>query len=280
MECETLTAEQFDDFSTLINQMLGIKMPPSKRVMLQSRLHRRMRELGLASIAAYHERFFHHPEQQAAELEHLLNLATTNKTEFFREADHFVFLADTVLPWWRHERPSSVFRVWCAGCSSGEEAYTLAMVLLEQQAKERFEFSILATDVSTRVLQIAMEAIYPEERITPIPVALRSKYLLRSRDPSRQEVRIAPEVRQHVRFGHLNFLAPSYGLPEIVDVVFFRNVMIYFDRPTQQDVVGRICQHLRPDGYLFTAHAESLQGLALPLRSCGTAVHRRIQAPT
>lgn len=274
MECETLTTEQFEDFSALIASTLGIKMPPAKRVMLQCRLHRRLRELGLESFEEYHDRFFNDPAHQAAEIEHLLNLATTNKTDFFREPDHFEVLAHDALALWRRERPSNHFRVWCAGCSTGEEAYTLAMTLLEQQAGGAFEFSILATDVSTRVLEIAMQAIYAEERIAPIPEALRKKYLLRSRDRTLQQVQIAPEVRTRVRFGHLNFLSADYGLRETMDVIFFRNVMIYFDRPTQQQVVGRMCRHLRPGGWLFTAHAETLQGLGLPLRSAGPAVYR------
>lgn len=273
-ECNALTAEQFEDFSAVIAGTLGIKMPPAKRVMLQSRLQRRLRELGVDSFADYHARFFNDPEHQAVEIEHLLNLATTNKTDFFREPEHFAVLTRETLAHWRSTRPSSVFRVWCAGCSSGEEAYTIAMTLLEQQPQGAFPFSILATDVSTRVLRIAMEGIYAEEHAAPIPPALRSKYLLRSRDPAERKVRIAPEVRAHVRFGHLNFLAPDYGIPDLMDAIFFRNVMIYFDRPTQQQVVGRMCRHLRDNGTFFTAHAETLQGLELPLHSAGTAVYR------
>jgi len=274
MECPPLTAEQFEDFSTLIAGTLGIKMPASKRVMLQSRLQRRLRELEMETFAEYHERFFHDPAYQAAEIEHLLNLATTNKTDFFREPDHFEMLTRDTLPRWRSHPASSVFRVWCAGCSTGEEAYTLAITLLEQREQSPFEFSILATDVSTRVLHQAMTGIYREERIGPIAHGLRQKYLLRSRDPEAREVRMAPVVRERVRFGHLNFLAPEYGLREPMDAVFFRNVMIYFDRPTQQQVVTRICRHLRAGADLFTAHSESLQGLDLPLQSMGPAMYR------
>ena len=170
--------------------------------------------------------------------------------------------------------------MWCAGCSTGEEAYTIAMTLLEQQADGAFDFSILATDVSTRVLRIALDGIYAEERAAPIGPELRKKYLLRSRNPAERLVRIAPEVRARVRFGHLNFLSPQYGITEVMDAIFFRNVMIYFDRPTQQRVVGRMCRHLRPDGYLFTAHAETLQGYDLPLRNAGAAAVYRRNAQT
>lgn len=274
MECHTLTDEQFADFSGIIAGTLGIKMPASKRVMLQSRLHRRLRELELGSLAEYHDRFFHDAAYQAEEIEHLLNLATTNKTDFFREPDHFEILVRETLARWRAAKPSSTFRVWCAGCSTGEEAYTLAMTLLEEREREPFEFSILATDISTRVLQQAMSAIYRDDRIGPIPPTLRAKYLLRSRDPTAHQVRLSPAVRERVRFGQLNFLATEYGLPDPVDAVFFRNVMIYFERATQQEVVTRMCRHLRPEGDLYTSHSESLQGLALPLQSIGPSVYR------
>lgn len=276
MSTEALTPEQFADFQAVITGTLGIKMPPSKQVMLQSRLHRRLRELGLVSFAEYHERFFGDPQQQAAELEHLLNLATTNKTDFFREPDHFDVLVKEVLPAWLREPAGPVFSVWCAGCATGEEAYTLAMVLAEQQRTFAFDYSIRATDVSTRVLEIARDAVYTEEHAEPIPLALRQRYLLRSRDHAAAQVRVVPELRQRVRFGHLNFLSPDYGMREVFDVVFFRNVMIYFDRETQQEVVAKICRRLRPGGRLFIAHSETLQSLELPLRMVGPAAYQRL----
>lgn len=279
MSSPSLTAAQFADFSEFIIGRLGIKMPPSKQTMLQSRLHRRMRELGLESFEEYHARFFHDPASQAEETEHLINLATTNKTDFFREPDHFEVLTRRVLSGWLQRPTGPVFRVWCAGCSTGEEAYTLAMSLLERQATDRFDFSILATDVSTRVLGVAMRAIYPAEHIAPIPPPLRAKYLLRSRDRSEARVRIAPTVRARVRFGHLNFLSDDYGLPHHYDVIFFRNVMIYFDRETQRQVVARMCRNLHPGGTLFIAHSETLQGLPLPLRLTGPSIYCREAGP-
>ncbi|MFT3784473.1 MAG: CheR family methyltransferase [Nibricoccus sp.] len=273
MQQAELTHQQFDDFSRLISERLGIKMPPAKKTMLQSRLLRRARELGMESVHDYHARFFANPDEQHEELEHLINLATTNKTDFFREPDHFDFLAQQVLPAWRTRSPGGPLKIWCAGCATGEEAYTLSMVLLEQQTRGAFDFSILATDVSTRALQRAMSATYDEEHALPIPVPLRKKYLLRGRDESAGLVKIAPEVRQHIRFGHLNFLSANYGIRDKIDVIFFRNVMIYFDRDTQREIVGRMCGILRLGGWLFTAHAETLQGLGLPLDSVASAVY-------
>lgn len=274
MSHTALTPAQFADFSEIIATQLGIKMPPSKQTMLQSRLVRRLRELEIDSIEEYHHRFFNDAAHRAEELEHLLNLATTNKTDFFREPDHFDVLVKEVLPAWLSRPTGRTFQVWCAGCSTGEEAYTIAMMLTEQQAARRFDFSIRATDVCTRVLDTAMQAIYTAEQIRPVPPAFRAKYLLRSRDRSDDRVRIAPEVRAKIRFGHLNFLSPDFGLPDTYDVIFFRNVMIYFDRETQQEVVGKMCRNFQPGGTLFIAHAETLQGLPLPLRTVGTSVYR------
>jgi chemotaxis protein methyltransferase CheR len=276
METQTLTASQFADFQRVITSTLGIKMPPTKQVMLQSRLHHRLRELGIETFDEYHARFFGDAGHQAAELEHLLNLATTNKTDFFREPDHFDVLAREVLPAWLRAPSGLVFAVWCAGCATGEEAYTIAMVLAEQRRTFSFEFFIRATDVSTRVLETARNAVYAEDHAEPIPPALRQRYLLRSRDRAARQVRIVPELRERVRFGHLNFLSLDFGMREVFDVVFFRNVMIYFDRETQQRVVAKICRQLRADGKLFIAHSETLQGLALPLRLDGAAAYRRL----
>lgn len=273
MEADLLSPAAFEDFSQVINTQLGIKMPPSKRTMLQSRLQRRAREIGIESVASYHRHFFSNPTTQFEELEHLLNLATTNKTDFFREPDHFDHLVRVALPEWRKTQGGDGnFRIWCAGCSTGEEAYTLSMVLHEEAARQPFNFTLLATDVSTRVLRHAMDAIYPVEHISPIAQNLRHKYLLRSRDG--KSVKMGPELRAPIRFGHLNFLSPDYGLKERIDVIFFRNVMIYFERTTQEQVVGRMCRHLRPNGHLYIAHSETLQGLNLPITSAGTAIYR------
>jgi len=276
MESQTLTTSQFADFQQVITASLGIKMPPTKQVMLQSRLHHRLRELGIETFDEYHARFFGDPAHRAVELEHLLNLATTNKTDFFREPDHFDVLANEILPAWRRAPSGSAFSVWCAGCATGEEAYTIAMVLAEQRRVAPFEFFIRATDVSTRVLETARQAVYAEDHAEPIPLALHQRYLLRSRDRAVRQVRVAPELRERVRFGHLNFLSPDFGMREVFDVVFFRNVMIYFDREMQQQVVAKICRQLRPEGRLFIAHSETLQGLALPLSLAGTAAYRRL----
>jgi chemotaxis protein methyltransferase CheR len=150
------------------------------------------------------------------------------------------------------------------------------MVLAEYGSqRQSFEFRILATDISTRVLEVARRAVYDEARIEPVPLDWRRKYLLRSRDPQQRRVRIVPELRAHVSFGRLNFMEDNYGLNRTCDIIFFRNVMIYFDRTTQESVLRRMCRYLASGGYLFVGHSETLTGLDVPLRPVSTSVYRR-----
>jgi len=275
MTTADLTPERFKRFAEFITRELGIKMSEQKIPMLQSRLHRRLRALGLPSVEAY-QRYLFDSGQAEAELADFIDAVTTNKTDFLREPHHFEYLLGTVLPPLEAETARRGFKLWCAGCSTGEEPYTLCMYLSEYAEKHPgFDFSLFATDISTQVLRNAQAAIYDEKRIDPIPMPWRRKYLLRSRDAANPIVRIAPELRNRVRFARLNFMDEDYGVKEMFDAIFFRNVMIYFDRPTQEAVVGKLCRQLRPGGYFFTGHSESLLGLDVPLRMVASAVYRK-----
>jgi chemotaxis protein methyltransferase CheR len=259
----------------MVTRDLGIRMPESKLTMLGSRLLRRIEPAGFKSLDAY-EKHLRSPEGKA-ELRHFYDVVTTNKTDFFREPQHFRYLTQHALPAIHHARGSGPWncRVWCAGCSSGEEVYTLAIVLREyERAHPGFSFTITASDISSQVLERAVAATYPEALIEPIPMDLRSRYLLR--DKSRGLIRIAPELRERVNFVRLNFMQKRYQLQGPFDVIFFRNVMIYFDKPTQEAVVQRQCRLLRPMGYLFIGHSESLAGLSLPLQTVSTSVFRKV----
>ncbi len=277
-ETDTLTPHNFVRFAELVKSELGIQMPSAKAVMLQGRLMRRIRELGIASLDDYREYLFHSPNSQK-ELIHFINAVTTNKTDFFREPRHFDFLVKAALPsLYLRYGTRAAFRcnVWSAGCSSGEEPYTLAMVLEEQSSsRSGFSYFVLATDVSTRVLDHARIAIYDDSRIEPIPEELRSKYLLRSRNSARREFRIVPELRSKVAFRHLNFMDEQYGAREQFDVIFIRNVMIYFDKPTQEAVLNKLVRNLKPGGYLFVGHSESLATLDVPVQPVAPAVFEK-----
>jgi chemotaxis protein methyltransferase CheR len=276
--CE-LSAASLARVARFITTELGIKMPDSKMEMLQSRFLRRTRELGLRSIEQYVEHFF--AADSAAEREHLINAVTTNKTLFFREPEHFDFLTRTVLPELcasARDRPADGVKVWSAGCSSGEEPYTLAMVLAEfGKQRPQFEFGVLGTDVSTRALHHARDGIYQSSQVEPVPAAMRARYLLRSRDSARQQARVIPALRRRVSLHRLNLMDQDYRIKDAFHAVFFRNVMIHFDRPTQEAVVNRICRHLAPGGYLFVGHSESLTGLDIPVRPVRASVFRKPQ---
>lgn len=272
----TLSKESFARFSEFITRELGIKMPPEKRIMLQSRLYKRLAHLHVDSLDEYQRSLFEQPESSDEWIE-FINLVTTNKTDFFREPSHFDYLVQTALPARDSgSRKGSLFKLWCAGCSSGEEPYTLTMVLSDYKTTHHdFDFSILATDISTRVLNHAKLAIYDESRVEPVSLERRHRYLLRSRDRKRAAVRITPELREKVRFGRLNFMSENYGIQDKFDAVFFRNVMIYFDKPTQQKVLEKLCRNLHRGGYLFAGHSESLVGFDLPIRQVGNSIFQK-----
>jgi chemotaxis protein methyltransferase CheR len=268
---------EFKRLSEFIVSELGIKMPPAKRTMLESRLQRRLRTLGMPSFGKYLDYVFS-DKGLADELVQMIDLVTTNKTDFFREPAHFDYLVRHALPALDrefgagHRRPLAL---WSAGCSTGEEPYTIAMTLSEYSERARgFRFAILATDVSTKVLDIAHAGIYDALKAEPIPPPLRRKYLLRSKDRKRDLVRIVPELRSLVKFRRLNFMESDFGLRERMDVIFCRNVIIYFDRPTQERLLRRLCGHLLPGGFVFMGHSETLSGLRVPLHQVAPTVYR------
>lgn len=274
-----LSAGEFSRLSEFIYGRCGIKLPPAKKVMLEGRLRRRLRALGMDNFADYCDYLFS-PRGLDEECVHMVDTVTTNKTDFFREPQHFHFLTQEVLPeliqehgWGSREKP---LRVWSAACSTGEEPYTLAMFLSEfGSVHPGFGFSILGTDISTKVLDKARLAIYDHDAVEPVPLAWRKKYLLRSKNHDRVMVRMAPELRKLVHFRHLNFMDEDYGIKEPQAVIFCRNVLIYFERATQLTVLRRLSRHLLPGGYLFIGHSETMQGLDLPLMQRAPTVYRK-----
>lgn len=274
-----MSSELFGRLSEFIYNESGIKMPLSKKTMLEARLQKRLRTIGLNSFGEYCSYLFS-PDGIANELVHMIDVVTTNKTDFFREPQHFTYLLENVLPELINSKGCGIrrpFMIWSAACSSGEEPYTLAMILDEFSGKvQGFHYAVLGTDISTRMLDNAREAIYDEERVEPIPIELRRKYLMRSKNKDKRLVRIVPELRAQVKFRRLNFMAGDFGMREKMDVIFCRNVLIYFDRPTQEKVINRLCKHLIPGGYLFTGHSETISGMNAPLETVANTVSRRL----
>lgn len=273
-ESAGLSDRAFKRLSAYIERELGIRMPDTKRIMLESRLQKRLRLLGIASYDEYIDFVFSADGQP--ELVHMIDAVTTNKTDFFREPDHFAVLTSRLIPKLQEAKPG-IMSFWSAGCATGEEPYTLAIVLEEYaEAHPGFAYSILATDISTRALDKAVCAVYEAERIADVPLATKRKYFLRSRRADLNEVRLKPAIRDRVRFARLNLMDESYPFDQSFDVVFCRNVIIYFDRPTQERLLGRMCRYLRQGGNLILGHSETLTGMNLPLRSLAPTVYERL----
>jgi chemotaxis protein methyltransferase CheR len=286
---DTISAHEYQRLADLIRLECGIVFPAAKRTMVESRLSRRARALGIESLSAYCQHL-HSPAGRHLEVGRLIDEVTTHKTDFFREPGHFRFLVKHILPELSERTGAGLrqpLRVWSAASSTGEEPYTLAMVLSDyaQTLAERpsnglyqpaYRFHIEATDVSQGVLEKALQAVYPEVLIAPVPLDFRKKYLLRSKDATRAVVRMTPAIRSHVSFRPLNLMDGDYGFADPLDVVFCRNVMIYFDRSTQRQVLLKILATLHTSGYLLMGHSESLNGLDLPVEQVAPTVYRRI----
>jgi len=275
---EALSDRNYARFSEFIYADYGIKLSKSRKTMLESRLHRRLRHLGMNSINEYTDYVFS-PEGVENEMVHMIDLVTTNKTEFFREPDCFDYLLQTGLPDLISERGAGIkkeLRVWSAGCSSGEEPYTLAMIFKKFAERcPEFLFSILATDISTRMLKTAIRAVYAQEKIETVPMAKRKKYFMMSRDKDKRLVRIVPELRDLIKFKRLNLMNEDFRIGEQMDIIFCRNVIIYFDRKTQEGLLNRFCQNLTRGGYIVLGHSEILLGMSVPLVRVSPAVYRK-----
>jgi chemotaxis protein methyltransferase CheR len=273
-----LDPEQFRKLAVFIEKELGIRMPDSKKIMLESRLQKRLKTLGMTSFEEYLDHVFS-DSQKDAELVHMIDAVTTNKTDFFREPDHFENLTKRILPerylndsWGRR----SPIRVWSTASSSGEEPYTLAMVLENFRLDHPdFQYLILGTDLSSRVLSHGRKAVYPEDKIAPIPEEMKKRYLLRSKDKTSKLVRIKPVLRQKVRFHRLNLMSEDFGIENSFEIIFCRNVIIYFDRENQSRLLRKLYSYLTPGGYLFLGHSETLAGMELPLYTVAPTVYRK-----
>jgi chemotaxis protein methyltransferase CheR len=261
----SLSDTELSGFSRLMFDAAGISLAPSKKALVEGRLSKRLHALGLASFAAY----LQHLRTDAAERQQAIDLLTTNETYFFREPRHFGFLAEQILPSVETGRP---FRVWSAACSSGEEPYSIAMVLAERLGQHPWE--IVASDISTRVLKQARRAIYPMERAEKIPQPYLKAFCLKGMGAQTGSFTLQAGLRERVHFREINL---NTVLPDIgsFDLVVLRNVMIYFDAGTKRSVCRRLVDTLRPGGHLFIGHSESLNGLDCPLQPIQPAVYRK-----
>lgn len=270
-----LSRTELHRLAEFIEARCGIRITESKKIMLEGRLRKRLRALGLDKFRPYIDRVLGGDQ---AELGHMIDEVTTNTTHFFREPSHFEYLAEVAIPTLVAERkpgPPGDLRVWSSACSSGEEPYTLAMVIAE--AAERYptlRWRVLATDICTDVLEHAISATYAEERVEPVPVKLRHKYLLRKTDGS-PVVRIGPQLRQRVTFQQWNLLTPTFDALGPMEIIFCRNVFIYFEKRLQAEILRRFERALVPGGYLFLGHSETINGRDVRLIPVTPTVYRK-----
>jgi len=271
----TLPDKEFKQLSEYIQNNYGIKMPPAKKIVLQGRLQKRLRKLQIADYKSYVEYVF--SKEGENEIIHMMDVVSTNKTDFYREPIHFEILEEELLPEIVKQIGKTKINVWSAGCSSGEEPYTIAIVLNEFKLKNPgFDFQIYATDISTQMLQNGANAIYKFDRVENIPLNIKKKYFLKSKDQENPRVRIIKELRSKVKFQRLNFMDTVYNINETFDIIFCRNALIYFERENQELVINKLCSKLRSGGYFFLGHSESITNMKVPLKSLRPTVFTKI----
>ena len=262
-----LQEKEFVQFSDLIYRIAGISMSPAKKPLVTSRLAKRLKHYGLASYGEYFKIIT--AVTGKSELQMAVDLLTTNETHFFREPKHFDFLRQHILP---TRKLGKTLRIWSAACSSGEEPYSIAMLLDDILGIAPWE--IVASDLSTRVLEKAKNGLYPIECILEIPQHYLSNYCLKGTGTQEGTLLIERKLRDRVQFQHYNLTETPPKLGEF-DVIFLRNVMIYFDLDTKRQVVSRLLSLLRPGGYFLVGHSETLNGISADLRLVKPAIYQK-----
>ncbi|MBV1915332.1 MAG: protein-glutamate O-methyltransferase [Pseudomonadales bacterium] len=268
-----MSDHNFSTIAKIAYQYTGIKLPEQKRQMIYSRIARRIRALNLANFDQYCEII---SDNKHAEFNEFINSITTNLTSFFRENHHFEYLESTIIPHLKkiHERDRRV-RVWSAGCSTGEEPYSIAMTLLKNfSGSSNWDLKILATDLDSNVVATGRNGIYAADRVSGLESALVKKWFAANADSSRYVV--ADEAKKLIQFNRLNLL-DSWPMKHKFDIIFCRNVVIYFDKPTQKKLFDRYAEQLNDGGYLIIGHSESLHKLTDRFESIGKTIYRKLK---
>jgi chemotaxis protein methyltransferase CheR len=261
-----LTDPEFEILRKLLYEAVGIHLTAEKKALVSGRLSKRVGDLGLKSFGEYFRRIGG-PDPE--ERQWAFNALSTNETSFFREPEHFRFLADDILP---QAQPGRAFRVWSAASSSGEEAYSIAMVLAERLGDGPWE--VVGSDINTQVLELARRGLYPMDRAKTIPKPYLRAYCLKGTGPHEGAFLVDAGLRRRVSFLQANLVAPLPRLG-LFDLIFLRNVLIYFDPPTKRRVVDNLLPHLQPGGYFFSGHSESLTGMVGGLAGVKPAIYRK-----
>jgi chemotaxis protein methyltransferase CheR len=278
---KAISDREFSLYRKLIYSKAGICLSPTKKAFLEARLNRRIRELGMDSFQAYYQHVTQN--QNGSELEQLLDRVSTNETHFFREPRQFEFLEQQILPDWKAEgssgsRPRRI-RVWSAGCSTGEEPYSLAMILLDHFPQgSGWEIEIIATDLSSRALKSARKAVWSIAKAREIPQSYLKRFMLKGTGSQQANMKAGPEIQAIIRFQHLNLNEEHYAMTGPFDLIFCRNVLIYFDAESRARVVDRLVNYLAPAGFLLVGHAESLSGVSDRIRHVRPTIYIQVAA--
>jgi len=264
--------DEFDYLRNLIYREAGINLTPAKKCLVQTRIGKLMRR---RSIDGYSELFkLLREDDSGQELTNVIDVITTNHTYFFREEEHFNYLADTIIPELLSKKRNKHIRIWSAGCSSGEEPYSIAIILKEQvQISENWTFEIFATDLSTEALFTAEKGIYEAETIKKLSLESKRKYFKKGKNRFGNLVKVKGNIRQLITFRRHNLLKELPAVPKF-DIIFCRNVMIYFDHQTKERVVNNISQKLTSDGYFITGHSESLNTIKHPFETAKPTIYK------
>lgn len=262
----------------LITEKYGLKMTSEKKILFQARLQKRLNELKLTSFDDYAELLMNQATA-SDELQVIANYISTNKTEFFRESEHFEFLTNQVLHTLTGKKSDHLLTVWSAGCSSGQEAWSIAITIEEykRQNNAGIGYSILATDISERMLRIARNAVYPIGQVKDISMDIKRLYFLKSKNHEDAKVRLVKDLRDKVRVAYLNLNESLDEITSDFDIIFLRNTLIYFEPDTQRRILSNVVAHLKPNGFLFIGHSESLINLDLPIAPVSPSVYRKTQ---
>lgn len=267
----SFSTADFDRVRLLIHQHAGISLSPVKQDMVYSRLARRLRATGKTSFSAYLDAL---ERGGGDEWERFVNSLTTNLTSFFREPHHFPIFADHL----RKLGTQRPIRIWCSAASTGEEPYSIAITVAETFGSNTSHVSITASDLDTNVLAVAEKGIYQLDRVEKLSPERLRKFFLRGTGSQEGYVSVRPELKRLVEFKRINLLDPRYPLNGLLDVIFCRNVMIYFDKPTQYKILSRFAPMMQADGLMFAGHSESFLHAADLFKSLGKTVYARAMA--
>lgn len=270
---DKLGKKEFKKLSEYIQSNFGVKMPEHKNFFLQCRLKKRLKALNIHTFKEYVEFLF--SKEGKHEMQFMIDVVTTHKTDFFRENDHFIYLRESILPYYQEKGKREV-TFWSAGCSTGEEPYTIVMTMMEAaEGGMSFNYKVHASDISPESVSLAKTGVYKQDKAINIPLELKKKYFQRSKDPSSRLVKVKDPLIKKVEYFTKNLLDSQYNMNEKFDIVFCRNTLIYFERDIQEKVLNKLTNQLKDNGFLFIGHSESVIGMDLPVKQLKPTIFQK-----